>query len=276
MMKHRISKTLVYVFLIVLALVCVFPFLLMLINATRTGAEISSGFTLIPGSNIVENMKAVFGFFNPFRGIVNSLIVAVPATLFTAYFSTMTAYGMVFYDFKGSKLLFGVILIFMMIPHQLSLIGFFDLCTKMGLVNSYLPLILPAIASTGTVFFLRQYITSAMPKALLEAARIEGASEFYIFNHIVFPIVKPAVATMGIMAFITNWNNYLLPMILISTPEKMTLPVMMATLRASTDISSNQGAIYLAVAISVIPILIVFACFSKHIISSVTAGAVKE
>lgn len=275
-MLHRVNKTLVYAFLIALALICVFPFLLMLVNATRTGPEIASGFTLIPGSNTLENMKLVFNYFNPFRGILNSLIVAVPATLLSAYFSTLTAYGMVFYDFKGNKILFGIILVFMMIPGQLSLIGFFDLCTKLGLVNSYLPLIVPSIASAGTVFFLRQYITSSMPKALLEAARIEGASEFYIFNHIVFPIVSPAVSTMGIMGFIGNWNNYLLPMILISTPDKMTLPVMMATLRASTDINANQGAIYLAVAISVIPILIVFACFSKYIISSVTAGAVKE
>lgn len=275
-MVHRINKALVYLFLILLALICIFPFLLMLVNATRTGSEIASGFTLIPGSNTWENMKTVFNYFNPFRGILNSLIVSVPATLLSAYFSALTAYGMAFYDFKGNKILFGVILVFMMIPGQLSLIGFFDLCTKLGLVNSYVPLIVPAIASAGTVFFLRQYITSTMPKALIEAARMEGASEFYIFNRIVLPIVSPAVATMGIMGFIGNWNNYLLPMILISTPDKMTLPVMMATLRASTDINANQGAIYLAVAISVIPILLVFACFSKYIISSVTAGAVKE
>lgn len=275
-MLHRVNKTLVYIFLIALALMCLFPFLLMLVNATRSGTEIASGFTLIPGNSTLENMKLVFNYFNPFRGIVNSLIVSVPATLLSAYFSALTAYDMVFYEFKGNKLLFGIILIFMMIPGQLSLIGFFDLCTKLGLVNSYVPPIVPAIASAGTVFFLRQYITSAMPKALIEAARMEGASEFYIFNHIVLPIVSPAVSTMGIMGFIGNWNNYLLPMILISTPDKMTLPVMMATLRASTDINANQGAIYLAVAISVIPILLVFACFSRYIISSVTAGAVKE
>ena len=275
-MATRITRVFVYIFLVALALICFFPFLLMIINATRSGPEIASGFTLIPGGSTMENMKLVFSYFNPFRGMLNSVIVAVPATLLSAYFSALTAYGMVFYDFKGNKILFGVILVFMMIPGQLSLIGFFDLCTKLGLVNSYIPLIVPAIASAGTVFFLRQYIQSSMPKALIEAARIEGASEFYIFNHIVFPIVSPAVATMGIMGFIGNWNSYLLPMILISTPDKMTLPVMMATLRASTDINSNQGAIYLAVAISVVPILIVFACFSKYIISSVSAGAVKE
>ena len=221
-------------------------------------------------------MKVVFDYFNPFLGMLNSLLVAVPATLFSAYFSAMTAYGMAFYEFKGNKILFGVILVFMMIPGQLSLIGFFELCTKLRLVNSYIPLIVPAIASAGTVFFLKQYAESTVPRALLESARIMGANEFRIFNSIVLPIMGPAVSTMGIMGFIGNWNNYLLPMILISTPDKMTLPVMMATLRASTDINKNQGAIYLAVAISVVPILLVFAFFSKYIISSVTAGAVKE
>ena len=275
-MSTRIAKFFVYLFLVLLALTCIFPFLLMLVNATRTGNEIASGFTLLPGSATAANMEQVFNYFNPFLGMLNSLIVAVPATLLSAYFSAMTAYGMAFYDFKGNKVLFGVILVFMMIPGQLSLIGFFQLCTSLGLLNSYIPLIIPGIAAAGTVFFLKQYAESTVPRALMESARIMGANEFYIFNRIVLPIMAPAVSTMGIMGFIGNWNNYLLPMILISKPGKMTLPVMMATLRASSDINKNQGAIYLAVAISVVPILLVFAFFSKYIISSVTAGAVKE
>ena len=276
MVGYRIKKGLLYAFLVILAAACLFPFLLMMVNATRSGAEITRGFTLIPGHSLKANMQQVFAYFNPFRGILNSIIVAVPATLLSAYFSALTAYGLGFYKFHGNKFIFFMILMFVMIPGQLSLIGFYNLCSKLHLVNSYIPLIVPSIASAGTVFFLRQYIISSMPPALIEAARMEGASEFYIFNRIVLPISKPAVATMGIMAFIGNWNNYLLPMILITKNEKMTLPVMMATLRSSTDIQRNQGAIYLAVAISVIPILLVFACFSKYIISSVTAGAVKE
>ena len=110
----------------------------------------------------------------------------------------------------------------------------------------------------------------------MAAARIDGASELYIFHRIAIPIMSPGLATMGIMGFIGNWNNYLLPMIIINKNEKMTLPVMMATLKASTDINANQGAIYLSVAVSIIPILIVFSFFSKYIISSISAGAVKE
>lgn len=272
----KVKKTVLYVLLIVLAVVCMVPFLLMLVNATRSGNEIVTSFTLIPSTHLKENWETVFQFFNLFKGMWNSIKVAVPATLLTAYFSAMTAYGLAMYKFRGNKVLFMGIVIFMMIPGQLSLIGFYNLCTKLHLVNSYLPLIIPAIAAPGTVFFLRQYILSVLPPSLIEAARIDGASEIYSFHRIVLPIMSPGIATMSIMAFIGNWNNYLLPMIILNKNEKFTLPVMMATLKASTDIQRNQGAIYLAVAISIIPILIVFCFCSKYIISSISAGSVKE
>ena len=275
-MGYKIKKGILYILLILLAAACMFPFWMMIVNATRSGNEIVTGFTLIPSTHLKENWEQVFQFFNLFKGMWNSLIVSVPATLLCAYFSMMTAYGLAFYKFKGNKVIFGAILAFMMIPGQLSLIGFYQLCTKMHLVNSYIPLIIPAIAAPGTVFFLKQYTEASLSKSLIEAARIDGASELYSFHRIVIPVLSPAVATMGIMAFIGNWNNYLLPMIIINKNDKMTLPVMMATLKASTDINRNQGAIYLSVAISVIPILLVFAFFSKYIISSVSAGAVKE
>ncbi|WP_408071284.1 carbohydrate ABC transporter permease [Butyrivibrio sp. JL13D10] len=275
-MGAKIKKGILYVLLIILAAACLLPFVLMIVNSTRSGAEISSSFTFIPGSHLMENWDILFGYFNLFKGMLNSVIVAVPATLLGAYFSALTAYGLAMYKFKGNKVIFGAILTFMMIPGQLSLIGFYQLCTKLHLVNSYVPLILPAIAAPGTVFFLRQYILSALPPSLVEAARIDGAPELYTFHRIALPIISPAMATMGIMGFIGNWNSYLLPMIILNKNDKFTLPVMMATLRASIDAARNQGATYLAVSISVIPILLVFCFFSRYIISSISAGAVKE
>lgn len=273
---YKVKKGILYFLLILLSAACLFPFLLMMVNATRSGNEIVTSFTLIPSTHIKENWETVFQYFNLFKGMWNSVKVAIPATLLTAYFSALTAYGLAMYKFKGNKLLFTVILVFMMIPGQLSLIGFYNLCTKLHLVNTYIPLIIPAIAAPGTVFFLRQYVLSVMPPSLIEAARIDGAKELYIFHRIAMPIMSPGIATMSIMAFIGNWNAYLVPMIILNKKEKFTLPVMMATLRSSTDITANQGAIYLAVAISVIPILLVFAFCSKYIISSIAAGAVKE
>lgn len=274
-MKKRSKKTLIYIFLILVAVVCALPFLLMMVNATRSGVEISSSFTLVPGTHLKENWEQMSKFFNLFRGMLNSIIVAVPATALCIYFSALTAYGLAFYKFKANKVVFLAILVFMMIPGQLSMIGFYQLCSKLHLINSYIPLIIPSVASPGTVFFLKQYAESDLSPEILEAARIDGASEVRTFHTIVLPILQPGIATMGIMSFIGNWNNYLMPMILLTSKEKFTLPVMMSTLRAATDLQKNQGAIYLSVAISVIPILLVFVFFSKYIINSISAGAVK-
>ncbi|MDO4306657.1 MAG: carbohydrate ABC transporter permease [Eubacteriales bacterium] len=274
-MATKIKKVILYIALIALAALCLLPFLMMMVNATRSGNEIMGSFTLIPGNSLKANWKVVSSFFNIFKGMLNSVIVAVPATLLTAYFSSMTAFALAIYKFRGKNVLFVIILLFMMIPAQLGLLGFYDLVSFLHLVNSYIPLVIPAVAAPGIVFFLKQYVESTLPPALLEAARIDGAGELYIFHKIVLPIMSPGIATMSIGAFIGNWNSYLTPMILLTTKEKFTLPVLIATLNSSTDIVANQGATYLAVAISVIPILIVFCFCSKYIISSISAGSVK-
>lgn len=275
-MLNKIKKVILYIALIVLALMCLLPFWLMIINATRSGVEITHSFSFLPGKSLKDNWKVLFDYVNLFLGFFNSLKVAVPATLLTAYFSAITAFGMAMYEWKGNNLLFKIIVVFMMIPGQLSLIGFYNLCQKLHLIDSYIPLIIPAIAAPGIVFFLRQYDQATLSKALLEAARIDGASEIHIFHRIVLPIMAPGIATMSIGAFIGNWNSYLVPLILLNTPRKMTLPVMISTLNAATDLQKNQGAIYLGVAISVVPIIIVFCFCSKYIINSISAGSVKE
>lgn len=277
-MAYRIKKSIIYICLTLLGLLCLAPFLLMMVNATRTGSEIASSFSFIPGDAIKENWDTIMASENVsiFRSMLNSVIVAVPATLLTSYFSALTAYGLAMYKFRGNGIIFAVIVVFMMIPGQLSLIGFYNLCQKLGLINTYWPLILPAIASAGTVFFLRQYILSVLSRTLIEAARIDGAKELYVFHRIVIPIISPGIATMAIGAFIGNWNNYLLPLILLTTNDKFTLPLMIAYLDSNQKIVANQGAVYLAIAISVLPILIVFCFCSKYIIGSITAGSVKE
>lgn len=275
-MATKIKQSFLYFILITLTLMCLLPFMLMIVNATRSGSEIMTSFTLVPGKSLGENWRIVSGYFNLFRGFINSLIVAIPATLLTAYFSAITAYALAMYRFKGRNTIFTTIVIFMMIPGQLGLIGFYNLISKLNLIDSYIPLIVPAIAVPGIVFFLRQYVLAVLPPALLEAARIDGASEIHIFHAIVLPIMAPGIATMSIGAFIGNWNSYLVPLVLLNSPKKFTLPVMIASLNSSTDITANQGAIYLAVAISVVPVIVVFCMCSKYIISSISAGSVKE
>ena len=274
--QKNVFTVLLYAALIFLALLCILPFWLMIVNSTRSGVEITHGFSFLPSTHLQENWVQLFAYVNLFRGLFNSVKVAIPATLLTAYFSAITGFAMAIYKFKGNSTLFKVIVVFMMIPGQLSLIGFYNLCSKLKLVDSYIPLIIPAIAAPGIVFFLRQYVQSLLSKSLLEAARIDGAGELHIFHRIVLPIMAPGIATMSIGAFIGNWNSYLMPLILLNTPSKMTLPVMISTLNAATDLQKNQGAIYLGVAISVVPIMIVFAFCSRYIISSISAGSVKE
>lgn len=275
-MATKIKKCILYIALILLAVICVIPFYMMIVNATRDSTDIMKGFTMIPDVFLAENYKTLSEYVNLFQGMWNSIKVAVPSTLLGAYFSALTAYALAVYKFKGRNIIFYTIVIFMMIPGQLSLIGFYNLCSKLKLVDSYIPLIVPAIAAPGTVFFLRQYVLSVLSPSLLEAARIDGAGEMHIFHRIVFPIMGPGIATMAIGGFIGNWNSYLVPMILLNTPEKFTLPVQVASMRAVQDIATNMGAVYLALAISVIPIMIVFCFCSRWIISSITAGGVKE
>ncbi len=215
-------------------------------------------------------------YFNIFSGLKNSLFISVCVTVLSGYFSALTAYGLAIYKFKGRNVVFTTILVLMMVPAQLGLLGFYDLINGLGLMDSYIPLIIPAIASPFTVFFLRQYIVSVLPSSIIEAARMDGASELSTFHRIGLPIMMPGIATMSIGTFIASWNNYLMPLVLLVSPKKFTLPVMMGSLSASKDITANMGATYVSVAVSVVPIMIAFCFFSKYIISSISAGGVKE
>ncbi|MDE7203498.1 MAG: carbohydrate ABC transporter permease [Lachnospiraceae bacterium] len=275
-MAFKIKKSILYILLGFLALICLLPFLLMIVNATRSGNDIMTSFSLLPGSFLPANWKIVTDNLEIGRGFMNSLLIAILSTALMSYFSALTAYGFAFYKFKGRNIIFTVMLIFMMIPSQLGMLGFYDLMTKMRLIDNYIPLIVPSIASPATVFFLRQYLLSVMPKSILEAPRIDGAGEFYIFHRIVLPIMAPGIATMAIGGFIGSWNSYLMPLILLNNSKKWTLPVMVASLGSVKDIASNIGATYVTVAISAVPIMIAFCFFSKYIISGISAGSVKE
>lgn len=275
-MFTKVKKSIIYIALIILSIVCLCPFLIMLVNSTRSSQEIISSFSLVPGSSLQSNWKIMSDYFNIFKGLGNSLFIAVCVTALSGYFSALIAYGLAVYNFKGRNALFTTILVLMMVPAQLGLLGFYDLVNGLGLMDSYIPLIIPAIASPFIVFFLRQYLVSVLPMSIIEAARMDGASEIATFHKIGLPIMMPGIATMSIGTFIGSWNNYLMPLVLLISPDKFTLPVMMGSLSASKDITANMGATYVSVAVSVLPVMIAFCFFSKYIISSISAGGVKE
>ena len=271
--KHSPSRFFMYLFLIILLLLSVVPFYLVIVNATHTSFDIVTKLNLLPGTAIQDNYATMQTHVNIWRGFFNSLIIAVPYTVLAGYFGALTAYGFSKYRFKGKKFLFGIVLATMMIPSQVSIIGFYMLNLKLHLLNTYWPFIIPGIANATTVFFLRGIISQSIPDSILESARMEGCSEFGIFNKIVLPCIIPGVVTMSIFNFVACWNNYMGPLIIMSKSDMYTMPVMIAAIKGLY--LTNYGAMYLAIAISVVPIIVVFCFFSKYIINGLTVGSEK-
>lgn len=273
--EDRYKRILIYIFMGILTLMSIFPFWVVLVNATRSAEQIQQGLSIFPGSNLKYNwnvlMEKQFDIFGGFR---NSLFISVCSTVLSIYFSAMAAYGLVAYRFKGRKLLYAGILALVMIPTQISMIGFYQFVSKVNLLNSYIPLILPAIASPATIFFFKQYLETIYHPDLPDSARLDGAGEIKIFHRIILPLMKPAMATMSIFAFVTSWNNFLMPLILINDTEKFTLPMLIQLLK--TDMYRTEfGSMYLGISLSIAPLLIMYFILSKYIIRGVTAGGIK-
>jgi len=266
-----------YFVCILLSILCLFPFYIMIINATRDTYSIQQNAIALLPSNALLTNYAVFGekAFNPFIGFKNSMIISTCSTVLTVYFSTLTAYSLVAYTWKLRNALFGFILAVMMIPGQVVSIGFYQFMYKIGLTNNLLALILPSIAAPSMVFFMRQYMIPSLSMDIVASARIDGASEFRTFNAIVLPIMKPAMATQAIFAFVTSWNRLFEPMILLTRRENYTMPIMVSLLKG--DIYKTEyGTVYLALTMSVLPLLIIYFILSKYIIAGVALGGVKE
>jgi multiple sugar transport system permease protein len=266
-----------YVVLILLTILCLFFFYVLLINTTRAHANIQKGFSFLPGKSLARNLNNLLGNKNlpVIHGIFNSLFIAGTSAVLTTYFSALTAYAVHVYDFKLKKAAFTFILMIMTIPTQVSALGFVNMMRKMDLLDSFIPLILPAIASPVVFFFMIQYMQSSLPLDIVEAARIDGAGEFYTFNSIVLHIMKPAVAVQAIFAFVTSWNNYFIPSLIISTADKKTLPILIAQLRSADFLKFDMGQVYMLIGISIFPVMSVYLCLSRFIVQGVALGSVK-
>jgi len=271
--------------IVLICVVSILPLYILVVNSTRAGQDITSnGVSLIPGLNLFKNIGTLQDWtstgkveYNAWTGYLNSGIIALSTTFLTVLFSGMTAYGIVVYDFKLKNAAYTFILAVMMIPVQVTAVGFYQFMAKIGLTDSYVPLILPAIAAPAIVFFMRQSMKSTFPLEIVEAARIDGCGEYRTFFTIAIPIMKPAFAVQAIFAFVSNWNNYYMPsMILISrNKSQMTLPMMVNTI-LSNDKLADFGAKYAAIMLSIVPVVIVYLIFSKFIVEGVALGGVKE
>ena len=271
------KKILIYVVCIFLCLLSLFPFLIMFVNATRPSAEIAQRLSLIPGNMLSTNMKTLHERqnFDVLLGMKNSMIVSTSATLLCLYVSLMTSYGLTVYRFKGNKAVFTFIMVILMIPSQVSIIGFFNEMYRLGLINTFWPLIIPAAASPNVVFFMRQYMQSGLPLEIVEAARIDGCGEFRTFNVIAIPMMTPAIATQAIFTFVGSWNNLFTPTMVINSQRKFTMPMLVSLLK-SDRFRTDFGTVYLALALTVLPLFVVYFALSKFIIGGVALGGVKE
>ena len=264
-----------HIVLILLSFMCLFFFYVLIINATRSHGDLQKGFSALPGKYFLENLKNVAndGSFPMFRGILN--VSSCSAALCT-YFSSLTAYGLYAYEFKARKVAFTFIMAILVMPTQVTAMGFLRLVTKMGLYDSLLPLIIPSIASPAVFYFMYSYLQSSLPLSLVEAARIDGSGEFHTFNRIVIPIMKPAIAVQAIFTFVGSWNNYFVPALIIQSKSKMTVPILIATLRGADYMNFDMGKIYMMITVAIVPIIVVYLLLSKYIIAGVTLGGVKE
>lgn len=271
------KKTVRYIVLILLTIICLFAFYILIINSTRAHADINKGFSLVPGTRFAKNFKNLMGNQNlpVVRGMINSLIIAGGSCILSTYFSALTAYAIHAYDFKGKKLAFGFILAIMMIPTQVTALGFYRFMMQLGLINNFIPLIVPSISAPVVFYFMKQYMESSLPLEIVEAARIDGAAEFRTFNSIIMPIMKPAIAVQAIFTFVAAWNNYFMPNLLISKPQYKTLPILIAQLRSADFLKFDYGQVYMMIFVSIIPVVIVYIALSKNIIQGIAVGAVK-
>ena len=279
--KSRLMMTLlrivVYAILIFLTVLCLFSFYLMIVNSTRSNAQLQAGFRLLPQEHFWDNLKNAWtdASINIPRGMLNSLFIAAVSSALTTYFSALTAYGVHVYDFKGKNLVFTFIMAIMMIPAQVSAVGFVQMINKFHLTNNYIPLIVPSIAAPVVFFYMKQYMESVLPLEIVEAARCDGSNEFRTFNTIILPIMKPAIAVQAIFSFVSSWNNYFIPALLLDKAEMKTVPIMIAQLRSADYSKVDMGKVYMFILLAILPVMLVYIILSKSIIKGVTSGSVK-
>lgn len=275
---QRFNKFIRYTVLILLSILCLFSFYLLIVNSTRAHTQIQKGFSSSLGDSFTSNLDNILKNkeLPVVKGIINSLLVSSISAIFATYFSVLTAFSIQTYEFKFKKLAFTFIMMIMMVPNQVTALGFIRWMGKLNLMDNLIPLFIPAVASPIVFYFMFAYMQSNLPKAIVEAARIDGASEFRIFNQIVIPIMKPAIAVQAIFTFVNAWNNYFIPSLIIRSKENKTLPILVAQLRSADYLKFDMGQVYMMIFLAIIPIIIVYILVSKYIVDGIAVGSLKE
>ncbi len=262
-----------YLVVSLLGLTMLFPFFWEFMLATHeTNAILTSPPPIWPGEALVSNYQAMISYIPYFwRSLLNSLIIAAPSTVLTIFFSALGGFAFARYDFPAKERLFWLLLATMMVPGQLGLIPWYIQMSAFGWIDTFWPFIVPAAGNAFGVFWMRQYIASAIPRDLCEAARLDGCSEIGLFLRIVLPLTAPAAGALAITTFIGGWNAFLGPLVIMQSPEHYTYAVALATLRGvhGTDL----GALLVGSAIATVPMLLITVLGARRLIDGLTAGA---
>lgn len=270
--KKRAAAVIKQIILIVMTLIMFFPLYIVFVMGTYYSEDIFKGLPILPSDYFLTNLKLVIskGYFSAY---FNSITVSVVSVILSVLVSTMIGFALAKYNFKGKKFIFAFVMAIMMIPGQISMIGYMLEMRKLNLINTLLPLIFTWAAHPLGAFLMMQFISDGIPDELLESARLDGCSEPGIFFKIVIPCIKSGFVTLATLVFLWSWNNYVLPLILINKQELFTISLMVNNL--SNAFRSDYGAIMCALGLSVLPMIVIFSLCSRTFIQGIAAGAVK-
>jgi len=276
-LQLKLTRAVCYIVLVLISLMCLFSFYVLIINSTRSHPDIQKGFSFFPGKSFWYNLNNLLNNQNlpVVKAIFNSLFISSGVAVVTTYFSALTAYAIHAYDFRFRKAAFAFIMMIMMVPSQVTALGFVRLMGTFNLIDTFIPLIIPSAASPIVFFFMKQYMEAVLPLEIVEAARIDGSNEFMTFNFIVLPIMKPAIAVQAIFSFVSSWNNYFIPSLILKSTENKTVPLLIAQLRNADFLKFDMGQVYMLITIAIVPVIIVYLLLSRYIIRGITLGSIK-
>ncbi|MFE7853912.1 carbohydrate ABC transporter permease [Streptomyces sp. NPDC101209] len=256
-------------------LLSAFPFYWAVIMSTHTSTEIFSyPPKLLPGSHFLRNVRALFDNVDFFGSMLNSLLVAGSVTVLVLFFDSLAAFVFAKFDFPGRRLLFGLLMLIFMVPTQLAIIPQFVMMARIGWIGSMTALIVPAAANAFGIFWMRQYMRSAIHDELLDASRIDGAHFLRQYWHVALPVVRPGLAFLGIFTFMGQWNDYAWPLVALTNPDNVTLQVALSQLNGVHG-TTDYGMVMTGALLALVPLLIVFAIGAKQIIGDLGKGAIR-
>lgn len=270
--SRTIAHMLIYLGLIILSLICLFPLIWMFISSFKPMKEMFAG-NFFPVNPTFGNYVELFTVYQFQYAFFNSVYISVLYTIGAVFFCTLCGYGFNKYEFRGKKILFIIVLASMMIPFETTMVPLFQIFKNLGWINKHIGLIIPTMLNAFGIFFIHQYLFSINDE-IIESGRIDGAGEFYVFLHLVMPVCKPAMTSLAIIFFMNTWNNYLWPLIVLRDQEKLTLAVALNALQQSPQ-HTPYNLIMAGAVISVSPLILVFGIFQRQLVDGIIAGSVK-